>query len=211
MRCFILGNGPSLAKIPNDFLDYLPTFGSNRIYLKYTPTYYACINTLIAEQSRKEIDKLESVRFVTNRIEPILRVFPLVSNSKIFSFSPLESIYEGGTVTCVLFQLAYWLGFTEIYLLGVDHKYEYSGDPNEEIIWNREDINHFSSNYMREGEKWNCPDLEASEASYREIKSIFDADGRSIINLTHNSALNIFPKGDLVDYMEKWADERSYR
>ena len=42
----IIGNGPSLNKVPKAFLNKYPTIGSNLIYLMegFTPTYYTNID-----------------------------------------------------------------------------------------------------------------------------------------------------------------------
>ena len=48
--CLIIGNGPSLANVPNEFLERFFTFGSNRVYLKFTPDVYACVNPLVTRQ-----------------------------------------------------------------------------------------------------------------------------------------------------------------
>lgn len=201
--CIVLGNGPSLANVDKAILNMLPTFGTNRIYLYYTPTYYACVNRLIAEQSIKEITELASEKFITESVE-IQGATKLHSGfDGDFSLDPTMYINEGSTVTYVCLQLAYWKGFRTVYLLGVDHKYVYTGDPNQEIICDGKDINHFSENYMLPGEKWNCPDLVASEIYYNIAKRVFDADGRSIINLTEGSELDIFQKMDMNDIFRK--------
>ena len=39
--CVVIANGPSLADVPNEFLEPYITFGVNKIWLKeFSPTYY---------------------------------------------------------------------------------------------------------------------------------------------------------------------------
>ncbi len=96
-------------------------------------------------------------------------------------------------------QLAYYFGFTTVLLVGVDHSYKYDGKPNQEMVMNNDDPNHFDPSYFK-GQKWNNPDLEKSEISYNLAKVAFEKDGRRIVNLTPGSKLNVFEKGNLNDW-----------
>jgi hypothetical protein len=58
--CIIIGNGPSLKEIPQDFLKKYPTFGTNRIYAikhleGFHPVYYASVNPLVLDQFGREM------------------------------------------------------------------------------------------------------------------------------------------------------------
>jgi len=197
--CFVLGNGPSLASIDNSYLDKLPTFGSNRIFLKYTPKFYACVNPTEATKYPKEIEELRSVKYVTDAVD-IPGCTPLHSTSLVrFSTNPLWAVNEGWSVSYVLLQLAYFYGFKRVYLLGMDHRYNYTGSPNEEVSWTGQDSNHFSKEYVLPGDRWNCPDLERSTYFFKVAKEVYEADRREIINLTEGSALDVFPFGKLED------------
>lgn len=201
--CLIIGNGPSLNDIPLDFLKKYKSFGSNRIYLKFTPDYYASVNPLVVEQFCHEIDRMNCVKFITttNGMNWTVRdSLPLKSNGMpIFSFWPDKWIYEGYTVTYVLMQLAYYMGFTTALLVGVDHRFSYDGKPNEERKLQGNDPNHFDPSYFA-NVKWNNPDLAGSEKAYRLAKIAWDNNGRKIINLTPNSDLDVFPFDDWRNY-----------
>lgn len=193
--CVILGNGLSLSEVPNDLLEKFYTFGTNGIYRKMIPDFYVCINRLEAKRREEEIKKLTSRKFLTDYLD-IPCEFYLHSNGEAgtFSFSPDKWICEGSTVTYVCLQLAYFMKFKTVFLLGVDHRYIYEGTPNEQIVWKGKDVNHFDENYISSGDKWNSPDLMSSEVHYKIAYSIFKTAGREIINLTKNSHLDIFPK-----------------
>lgn len=196
--CIIVGNGPSLRYVPLHFLNQYPTFGSNRIYLHFLPKYYVCVNPLVLEQNRAEINPLPCVKFVRSGMG--VDGFPLYSTrGRAFSMEPDLWIYEGYTVTFVSLQLAYWMGFTTVLLVGVDHRYKYQGKPNECHQLTGDDPNHFDPAYFR-GQLWNNPDLEKSESAYRLAKETYERDGRRIINLTEGTALDVFPLGDLERY-----------
>lgn len=191
----VIGNGPSLKTVPNEWLQKYPTFGTNRIYLKegFTPTYHVCVNPLVQEQFGGEIHRMNCLKFATHLEGPdVLRLQSV--NLPVFSFAPDEWIFEGWTVTFVALQLAYFMGFNTVLLIGVDHRYDFSGNPNEQKLMTGDDPNHFDPNYFK-GAQWNNPDLERSEASYEKAKLAFEGTGRTIINLGPDSALEVFPKG----------------
>jgi hypothetical protein len=59
------------------------------------------------------------------------------------------------------------------------------------------DVNHFSPNYLEKGEQWQPPNLARMEHAYTLAREAYEADGRRIINLTANTALDVFEKGEL--------------
>src|SRR3989304_1678691 len=80
-RCFILGNGPSLARTDLGLLRGDVTFGMNRIYLLYPSlrfqtTYYVSVNELVIEQCASEIRALRGPKFITWRARRWLRGDP---------------------------------------------------------------------------------------------------------------------------------------
>lgn len=197
--CLIIGNGPSLAEVPNSFFRDYFTFGTNRIFLKYLPTYYVAVNKLVLEQNKTVIDLLTCTKFLKGvNLNCITR--------REFSFTPDKWVYEGYTVTFVCMQLAYWMGFTTVLLVGVDHRYEYEGKPNQMNLTPQlqNDVNHFSPEYFK-GMFWHNPDLDQSEISYQMAKEAFEKDHRRIINLTSNTALNVFEK----DNINNWISHRN--
>ena len=198
--CLIIGNGPSLKDIPVEFLQSYPSFGSNRIYLLdgFTPTYYAATNPLIVEQFSDEINVLDCMKFVGESQRHLVPgAFPLHMTSRLsFSHHRDEPIYEGYTVTYVLLQLAYWMGYQQVGLIGVDHRYKYTGSPNQVKEMTQEnDVNHFAPGYFA-GYKRHNPDLAKSENSYNLARREYMAAGRRIVNLTPGSALTVFDRED---------------
>lgn len=193
-ECFVIGNGTSLKDETNEFLRSFPSFGTNRIYLKLLPTYYVCINQEVASQWKDDIAKLDCVKFVTDRVE-IPGAIPLHSSYMMaFSREPYKYVCEGNTVTYVALQLAFYMGFTTVYLIGVDHRYKFKGSPHDLLTADGADPNHFDQSYFSNGAKWNAPDLEGSEKAYSIAKRVYESDHRKIINLTPNTALDVFEK-----------------
>lgn len=197
--CTIIGNGPSLRDVPVEFLCRYPTFGTNRVYLKFQPTYYVAVNPFVVEQYRDDIERLTCTKFVRGGMGVMGHQLHK-STQEPFSFKPLEWVNEGYTVTYVCFQLAYWMGFTTVLLVGVDHRYSYSGKPNEKQRLDGDDPNHFDPEYFK-GATWQLPDLAKSEAYYRIARNVYANGGRRIVNLTEGSALDVFERGTIAEWL----------
>lgn len=215
--CIIIGNGPSLKEIPQEFLKKYPTFGTNRIYAikhleGFHPAYYASVNPLVLDQFGREMIqayKGKVMRFFLRESyvndNPAIgnqpAIVPLISSgAQRFFDDPSTGLYEGHTVTFVCMQLAYYMGFSKVLLVGVDHRYKFEGEPNQELIAQGPDPNHADEDYFSNGAKWHAPDLVKSEEAYQMAREAFEKDGREIINVTPNSALEVFEKGDWKDH-----------
>jgi len=213
-RCIIIGNGPSLNRMDLTFLGNEITFGMNRIYLmfekwSFRPTYYVSVNPLVLEQSAQEILKINAPKFLSHKgipffPEPPDDVMFIRSIPKwVFSTDPRNGLCEGWTVTYFAMQLAYYMGFEEVVLIGVDHHFVTQGDPNQEVVSEGDDPNHFHPGYFGKGVRWHLPDLERSEKSYRMAKSVFEAAGRRILDATVDGRLTVFPKVDYRNFFSR--------
>lgn len=199
--CIVVGNGPSLRYVLDQhrrFLDKYPTFGANEIFLEFIPTYYVAVNKLVIEQNRAAIKMLPCEKFL-----PVGMGFEChglnIMAKKEFSRHANNWIYEGYTVTFVSLQLAYYMGFSTVLLVGLDHRYKYDGQPNAVGQIVGEDVNHFSPDYFK-NKIWNNPDLKQSEISYMLADEAYIKDNRRILNLTEGSACTVFE----FDGLERW-------
>ena len=195
-ECIIVGNGPSLKNVSNESLSKVPTFGTNGVLIKFDPTYYVAVNPLAIARFAFNIATSKAKKFmIWNEIGvqyELLQSMPV----PLFSFNPLEWVYEGHTVTIVCLQLAFFMGYDTVYLVGVDHSYVFEGAPNEARVLQGDDPNHFDPDYFRDS-LWNNPDLERSEHAYNLALEAFTDDGRTIVNCSPDSKLEIFSKGVL--------------
>lgn len=208
-RCFIVGNGPSLQKTDLNLLKNEYSFGMNRIYLLFEntlfrPSYYACVNNLVIRQFAKEISSIDCPKFLElnckNDIanDPSMHFLKYLSEPKFYK-NPSQGLWHSATVTYVCLQLAYFMGFSDVILLGVDHNFVSKGKPHEAQKSNGDDPNHFHPSYFGTGITWNLPDLETSEVGYRLAKEAFEGDGRRIRDATIDGKLNVFDK---INYLE---------
>ena len=99
-------------------------------------------------------------------------------------------------------QIAFFMGFKNVFLVGVDHNFQQIGNPNEQQEFKGDDVNHFHPDYFK-GMQWHLADLEGNEASYSLARHQFHAFGRNIYDATIDGKLNIFQKIDFKDALEK--------
>jgi len=206
-RCFVIGNGPSLQNTDMTKLRNEYTFGLNRIYLMFqelgfSTSFFVSINDLVIEQSAADIQALDIPKFVSWRSrkwlspqEDLFFLYTTYTGPK-FDKNAAGRLWEGATVTYVALQLAYYLGFSEVILIGVDHNFATKGKPNTTITSQGDDPNHFNPKYFGKGFRWQLPDLETSEIAYKMARKAFEADGRKVVDATVGGKLSVFPKVD---------------
>jgi hypothetical protein len=222
-RAFILGNGPSLNKCNLFKLRNELTFGVNNIFLNYGkmgfhPTYYIVEDNLIAEDRSDQINNYHGpeIKFFGNYLHYCIDDSPDVVwlNVRVnyknyngfphFSKNAARMIWVGGTVSYICMQLAFYMGFKEVYLIGFDHTYKVPADAivneqKKEITSRSSDPNHFDPNYFGKGYRWHDPMIERMEMAYRRANIIFQTDQRQIYNATIGGHLNVFPRVNYDD------------
>jgi hypothetical protein len=204
-RCFIIGNGPSLRQTDLSKLRGEHTLGMNRIYLAFpelgfTTSYYLSVNDLVVEQCAEDIQKLPMPRFVSWRARKWLQpqddlyFLHTTYTGPKFATDITGRLWEGATVTYTSLQVAYYLGFSQVILIGVDHNFVTQGKPNTTVTSQGDDPNHFDPRYFGKGFRWQLPDLETSEMAYHMAKQAYAAAGRSVIDATVEGKLRVFPR-----------------
>jgi glycosyltransferase involved in cell wall biosynthesis len=217
-KALLLCNGPSLNKV--DFskinLSEYIVFGLNKIYLGIDrlglyPDYVASVNPKVVDQASSELASLPIPKFISNRAyHPALnskvdentyhlRTTPLPKKHCRFSTDITDYVHEGWTVTHVALQILYYMGVSEVNIVGMDHRFKQhvEGQENHESVIDGKDVDHFDPSYFGNGQKWDFPDLENSEISYREALKEYVTDGRSIYDCTIDGACSVFPKKDI--------------
>ncbi|MBW8034419.1 MAG: DUF115 domain-containing protein [Planctomycetes bacterium] len=205
-RCVIIGNGPSLNKMDLSPLKNEITFGLNRIYLlfpkiDFRPTYYACVNEYVLRQFHQEISSLAMPKFLNWSFRKYFRksqdcTFIRMLYNPHFSRDLTRGFWSGASVTYTCMQIAYYMGFKEVILIGVDHRFKESGISNQPITATENDVNHFSPDYFDKGVVWQLPDYKQNEWAYSMAKEVFKSEGRRIMDATFDGRLKIFPKTD---------------
>lgn len=202
--CFIIGNGSSLRQMDMSPLRRRITFGLNKIYLLFDKfgfetSYLVAANPYVIQQAARELSSLSVPQFIAmwgrQFIQKRDNVLFLRENSQSHFMQDItKGVCIDCTVTYVAMQIAYYMGFETVILIGVDHSFESKGDPHKTVKLEGGDPNHFDPNYFGYGTPWQLPDLEGSERAYLRAKTVFEADGRQIIDATAGGKLQIFPK-----------------
>ena len=216
--CFIMGNGPSLNKMDLSPLSDYYLFGLNKIYLLFERvplqlSYLVSTNALVIEQSREAFLEMPWPVFLSftaaHGLIPdrpnIYRLHTL--NTWSFYEDITQPICEGNTVTYVALQIAYFMGFRRVFLIGVDHSFKQEGKAHETQVYEGEDVNHFHPDYFK-GQKWQLADVYGSEVSYHLANYHYHRDGRQIYDATVGGKLQVFPK---LSYEEALAMARKKR
>ncbi|QKS30006.1 MAG: hypothetical protein FAZ92_01725 [Accumulibacter sp.] len=205
-RAVLVANGPSLNLMDLGFLRSETVIGVNKIFLGlkkfcFYPRYYIAVNQRVIAQSVLEIKAMTCVKMISRRDAELLPEDALTYHIETqnpparFCRDISRGVHEGWTVTYAALQVAHYLGFKEVIIIGMDHRYLYTGAPNQACRLEGPDPNHFSPEYFR-GLTWDNPDLAKSEESYRIARAEYERDGRSIVDATVNGACTVFQKAD---------------
>lgn len=214
-RCFIVATGPSLAikdleKLQNKN-EY--TFAVNTSYkifdkIEWRPSFYVVTDKSCLEIYGKEIldQKLKEYFFtdsnldfmnknnMNNNLHYIHAVYDKSDGLIRFSEDISKQVYnnaEGGTVIYSCLQIAVYMGFSEIYILGADCDYSTSKK-------------HFIENYYHENDdgdkrKFN---YEGVFKEYQSAKWYADCHDVKIYNATRGGKLEIFDRVDFDSLFE---------
>lgn len=229
-RCFVIGNGPSLTPEDLNLIKNEICFGSNRIYdiYEYTewgPTYYAIQDFNVLQEISLEVEERETRsnhRFIAgNRSTYICKEMMedqknsffylgscLSEKRKIqFTEDMQRTVASGRTVTYMMIQMAYYMGFKEIYLLGVDHSYGQYLDKEGNLDTEIHAQSHFKGaraykhlkgyNYIAKNP------LNASTKAYQKAEDYSRNHGFRIYNCTRGGKLEVFERRTLENVLKE--------
>ena len=212
-KAVILCNGPSLLKTDFSLLDGVYTIGLNKINLlfdknDYRPDGIVAVNPLVLEQNASFFNDTDIPLYLDSGASGFIKsrknvTFLHSANQVKFARDISVSIWQGATVTTVALQLAYYMGFTEVALVGCDHNFAQKGPANQTVVSGEKDESHFDPNYFAGGVKWQLPDLVASEYAYTLARETFSASGRNVYNCTEGGKLEVFERMSLDHFINK--------
>lgn len=223
--CFVIGNGPSLNAEDLDILsnNNIDCFAANRVYLmyektKWRPTYYMCqdrqlLQTLKEYYSNCEEDVILGYQAKAEYGIDIPKAFyylcdnrdctRLVKSLK-FSSDASKYVIDGGSVTYSAIQMAVYMGYSQIYLLGVDHSFSHTLDKNRRVIEHKDvKKDYFDDRYKEafskfeeKGKTYAAPDKNMMDLAFKAARNYCDANGITIKNATRGGKLEIFQRID---------------
>ena len=208
-RCFIIGNGPSLQATDLDKLINEDCFACNHIEKMFQntvwrPTYYMVSDAYFAQDIditqfqniflsayfRRNHKKYIRKSYYINVINKCKKGYP------VFSDDISKYISAGNTVTFCNIQLAVYMGYSELYLLGVDNNFNLTIDSKGKIE-SHEGKNHFySDKYMDSKMEKNPSNVELMNKAYISAKRYCDLHNVKIYNATRGGKLELFERVD---------------
>lgn len=219
-RCFVLGNGPSLTSEDLDKLKGEITFASNRIYkifdkTDWRPTYFGMLDESVAELEGV-IDGINSFecekKFALQEGYYIFKKFKgdicflhgwyerKYLDRPGFSEDLTKGVYCIATVTYMLIQIARYMGFEEIYLLGLDNRYAYSRMRDGTVVRNEGVANYFGEQGMPPDPK-NAVDTWELDIAYEYAEKYSKKHGFRIYNATRGGFLEKFERVTLEEVL----------
>ena len=203
-RCFIIGNGPSLRNSDLERLMELgeTTFACNSLIklfdeISFSPTYYFAQDNKIILDNKEEISSYKGTRFVKAHYAKRYHIPGVTYYNMLFRQNPIgfsnnipNVVYSGQTVTYSMIQFAAYMGFKEIYLIGVDCNY--SG--GNSVITQE---SYFDPRLFNNKRSYAAPEVDTNLLAYARAKEVCDKQGIKIYNATRGGKLEIFERADL--------------
>lgn len=224
-RCFLIGNGPSLSGKDLDLLQDEYTFGTNMVYkifdqTNWRPTFHCVSDTIYASKLGMELSqKVKSPLFTTERTyrrmkkKPIDTTYVHTIQSDRYKVRGNIQAYcmVKATVLSLAAEMAFHMGFTEIYLLGVDCTNPH--DKGGHFIENYATKEVTETDINRIKTRMNAKSLTTAQIGEHiidrsmEVYSLLNEYARHhgihIYNATRGGNLEIFPRVNLDDVVKK--------
>lgn len=207
-RCFVVATGPSLTMEDLEMIKGEYSFGMNSVIqafdkTEWRPNFYMIQDEYVYGELENELKRrLEREKFLVAVGGPIPEKYPSAKQYKPFALHYLDhkmfhrsgfgefrfsdncynTIYDGYTVTFSVLQMACYMGFKEIYLLGCDCNYNL---PKLHFV----DYGYRDPKASIMGDKMIC--------GHSEFKKFADAKGIKVINCTRGGMLEVYPRMNL--------------
>jgi hypothetical protein len=225
-RIFVMGNGPSLNRTPLELLHDEYVFGVNRVSLLFDrlawrPTFFTAFDVRVVPDNQEEFAELPiPYKFFSARYKSMMgeRENHYWYHTK-GHYEGFETAFEptvvysgfggGGTIAVIAIELAFLLGFREIYLIGTDASYsvpatvKQSGDDAfgdgvklELESTADDDANHFDPRYFGRGKKWHNPNVREMKIGLARAASYIERRGGVLRNATIGGELDEVPRVD---------------
>lgn len=219
-RCFIIGNGPSLTREDLSLLVNEKTFAFNRIYQMYQytdwrPTYYMVTDSSITQKMNKEEVRELDTKYAffkskklvqkygnQNAHQILLKGVAAVNKRRAIMRNLSEDVSQyfsiAQSVAIQALELAFYMGFKEIYLLGIDHSYavEIKTDGKKRV--NKDIESHFKED---EDKSLYVSYKDALTREFETCKRYANQHGVKVVNVTRGGKLEVFERDMLENVL----------
>ncbi|MCQ2096650.1 MAG: DUF115 domain-containing protein [Fibrobacter sp.] len=228
-RCFIIGNGPSLRVEDLEALSKEKTFASNRIYgifskTQWRPTFYVSQDYNVLREIKGDLYNVSHECEQMILCGNMIRLFPRklrkksnvsfinIANSpngkNFFDLDVTDGIHNGINVTYTMIELALFMGFSEIYLIGVDNNYALKKNNQGKLIVDNESPNSYFEGIaplkhetIINNNTGGVP-VNATLA-YANIRKYLEDKSQKVFNATRGGKLEVFERVNLDDILKK--------
>jgi hypothetical protein len=155
-----------------------------------TITHEACLAAFV--------NRFWAHEFPYNKVYSILggRAYGL-EQTAMFSLEPLHITGLGYSMVFVLLQIAYYMGFQTVLMVGLDHKYP-TGPKKH--FYTDDEFPQFETApgpvYDHDPDKWQ----QGASLIFELANKVYDEDNRDIINLTEGSHCEAFQRETLSNW-----------
>jgi hypothetical protein len=219
-KAIIVGNGSSLSDFDFGNLKDMSVFGMNAAYrywdrIGWYPQYYSCLDTLVGKSHAQEIKRLienadkYGIKLFLLKGELITSLRLEKNIERVVNFDILKEAFPALNVPSVTTgsHTAAWaafLGYREIYMLGIDNNYVEVVDGAKRVKGHmlqmaetpKENPNYFFNDYHRKGDHYFVPNPNRAIhlESWREVAACLKDTEVRLINA------NLLSKVDAVDF-----------
>lgn len=228
--CFIIGNGPSLKKEDLANLEGRHTFCMNfgyKVYaeMDFSPEFYVATdpifvgnfldeilndarpeNYFLPYKSKEKADFPDNTNFIT-----VYGPFTIVKGSLMnddFSEDASRYLSLAYTVTFYALQLAVYMGFKKIYLVGIDHRYPLYTDSKGITRRNEKSSGKSYAEGIDIGKREGTNQIDSTTHSYKVARDYTKKRGIEILNATRGGDLEVFKR---ISFEEALKDDASFR
>ena len=226
-------NKMDLSKLEGEYVFCTNAFFLMFPRIKWRPQYYTAVDTRVIPDRAKDIIAMHEkhpdmtlflpsalVDHQTKETTPTESIIPPARNRfyftqryphddhlpySAFSLEADKYLIQPYTVTITALQLAIYLGFDPIYLIGCDTEYAIPSSvmsEGEETKFGKmfltstedDDINHFVRDYFGKGRTWHNPQVENMIWHYKMAHEASAIYGCHIYNATVGGKLEVFPR-----------------
>lgn len=223
-KAVVIGMGPSLKTTDLERFGGFTTFACNKIYLAFDqtawrPAYYSVCDELVAKNNQEAIQTADfgaTEMFHSKVVKPY---FQEDLNCRYYGYrgdlqqwdgssdtqlpSSLRGAVIGGGYSVLLdqVQLAYVMGFSEVYVVGADFSFLVSKRTGEnsrsgEVLESAGEVNHFHKDYRKPGETWTMPKMEEQRLAFDYCGRAYAAAGKNLINASRSTKLDVLERVD---------------
>jgi len=215
---FVIGNGPSLTMDDLNRIHELgiPSFACNKVYLafdqtKWRPDYYFVSDSKIVKEINFDECGLDKNKmFFPRRFKSEIgfgNYYEILEHNWLehgdFSTDAHKGIYQCETIIAEALQLAYYMGFSKVYIIGVDFNYNMKNVDKKNLTFENGEGNYFIKGYAKPGEVLNLGNEHSNVLGFQAARKAFENDGREIYNATRGGKLEVFIRKDLDEVFKE--------